>query len=835
MWLLRKSVFQLSALAAALLLAACSRGAGLGAALQPSGPPDAATLQAFLDSEFERLGIDPDKVAAQAPSGPSNAAFDLYAIVNDPDDTGPQPPASVFLSWTEQITGDCDQNGEVNSADLTPIGLRFNGLVQYDDPGQHGGFAQWPTGDRWDDGGPGPGSPADPASPAANWRSARIDTDHNGEINISDITALAVHWQERSDGYSVYRKLAGETTFTRLLNPGTPSLPYTWGRPSTIDPSRPVIFDFSDTDLGPAPAGLCEYYVVSYDAGSDTEGEPSPVITVDLDAGSGGTASPVAVLDPDPPQGAAPFSMTWHADGSYDPDGTIAKYEWDMDGDQSTWEYDSGTDPTLQLTYNAAGTFEQWVRVTDNDGRTAMAGATVSVSEPTGENQLPTVSFTATPGSGANSLKVDFDASASADPDGFIVLYEWDPEGDGSWPFDSGSTATAQHTYSQAGTYQAQLRVTDNRGGVATGTTEVTVEEPGPEWHVEDPAGTSNTIGDISIAIISGHPAVAWTDTDPGENKVHYRRATDALGTAWGPDRVIGNWVFNQSTIDIVLFEVSGQPGVAYFAPDNAYTGTLYFVLGNDADGNSFKTTVTVTNGVRVLLGLDGAMVGGVPALVYRDVGNGNFDFTRAIDGNGTVWGGAVHIDSSAGNPGYHCDLEIVDGKPAAIAANKYYRAATASGSDWTGPGSLNRTAGTGWMASLEVADDNPAIGFYTYNAPDQRLYYMRAVDNLGSTWTTGQIIDPPASERGDNYGNNCTLFLYGNLPYLAYENETSPGLYAIGAKDRAGTVWGESELIDSGFVYSTSSARGGSASFVAYTKIFGFRVAALYETTGIL
>jgi hypothetical protein len=84
----------------------------------------------------------------------------------------------------------------------------------------------------------------------------------------------------------------------------------------------------------------------------------------------GGNLPPVAVVEGLPPEGEVPQLVTWDAGGSFDHDGSIVKYEWDMDGDQSTWEYDSGTTSTLEITYNTGGAKTQYVRVTDDGGLT---------------------------------------------------------------------------------------------------------------------------------------------------------------------------------------------------------------------------------------------------------------------------------------------------------------------------------------------------------------------------------------------------------------------------------------------------------------------------------
>lgn len=59
---------------------------------------------------------------------------------------------------------------------------------------------------------------------------------------------------------------------------------------------------------------------------------------------------------------------------------------------------------------------------------------------------------------------VTFNASSSYDPDGHIVKYEWDWEGDGIYDFDAGSSPIATHSYTNIGVYYPTLRVTDNDG-----------------------------------------------------------------------------------------------------------------------------------------------------------------------------------------------------------------------------------------------------------------------------------------------------------------------------------------------------------------------------------
>ena len=123
------------------------------------------------------------------------------------------------------------------------------------------------------------------------------------------------------------------------------------------------------------------------------------------------------------------------------------------------------------------------------------------------QQNSPQASFTATPNPVAANAQVNFDGSASSDPDGTIVKYEWDLDGNGSYETNTGSTATTTSSYPSAGEYQVGLRVTDNSGATATTTRTVTVggaysaaigSTPGliDYWRLGEKSGT--TFADIA-------------------------------------------------------------------------------------------------------------------------------------------------------------------------------------------------------------------------------------------------------------------------------------------------------------------------------------------------
>ena len=102
----------------------------------------------------------------------------------------------------------------------------------------------------------------------------------------------------------------------------------------------------------------------------------------------------------------------------------------------------------------------------DVGNMTTFAPATVVVGGGGGSNVAPTAAFTVK----CTGLTCTFDGSSSTDVDGTVATY--------AWSFGDGSTAsgvTATHGYAAAGTYSAQLVVTDDGGLTGSATKSVKV------------------------------------------------------------------------------------------------------------------------------------------------------------------------------------------------------------------------------------------------------------------------------------------------------------------------------------------------------------------------
>jgi PKD repeat protein len=113
-----------------------------------------------------------------------------------------------------------------------------------------------------------------------------------------------------------------------------------------------------------------------------------------------------------------------------------------------------------------------------------------------GGAQRPTAVLSADRTSGPAPLTVNFSATGSSDVDGTIVSYAWN-FGDGS----QGAGASAAHTYSTAGTYNATLTVTDNAGLADTRSITIT-----PGTLVSGPT--------LSVANIAMSLRAVWGRTD---------------------------------------------------------------------------------------------------------------------------------------------------------------------------------------------------------------------------------------------------------------------------------------------------------------------------------
>ena len=137
--------------------------------------------------------------------------------------------------------------------------------------------------------------------------------------------------------------------------------------------------------------------------------------------------------------------------------GAVLTYAITAGNDAGVFALDATTG---ELTLSGALDFEATtgyaLTVSVSDGEDSTTGTIIV--EVTNVNEAPTASFTANPTAGTAPQLVNFDATASSDPDGDVLTYAWD-FGDGT----TGTEASANRTY-DVGTYEVTLVVSDPGG-----------------------------------------------------------------------------------------------------------------------------------------------------------------------------------------------------------------------------------------------------------------------------------------------------------------------------------------------------------------------------------
>ena len=198
-----------------------------------------------------------------------------------------------------------------------------------------------------------------------------------------------------------------------------------------------------------------------------------------------------------------------------------------------------------------------------------------------------------------DTLTVDFDASASHDPDGTIVAYDWD-FGDGS----TGSGVTASHTYAAAGSYNVTLTVTGDFGATTQETRTVALQPVGG-GACPTPICDNSDTGFVTVGTWSASTSSAGYY---GSNYLHDKKKGKGSKTAsWtynitedGNYEVAAQWpsALNRTRSQQYTYSVDGGPLTNCGAPvDQRRNGgqmNLLCTVSGLTAGSSF--TVTIRN-----------------------------------------------------------------------------------------------------------------------------------------------------------------------------------------------------------------------------------------------
>jgi len=358
-------------------------------------------------------------------------------------------------------------------------------------------------------------------------------------------------------------------TANLVANPEIGTVPLTVNvDASGSDDPDGVIVDYT-YDFGNGTSGSGVTSTVTYDqvgtyqillTVTDDEGAMS-MDSVEIVVAITSTIPPIASWIVDPIMGSVPLTVDVDASASSDANGTIVDYTYDF-GNGMT-----GAGVTTTVTYDMAGDYTLQLIVTDNDGLMDTISQLIVVND---VNQIPEVSFTNTTVIGFAPLTVDFDGSASNDPDGMIVDRDWD-FGDGTLAIGS----VVSHTYNTPGVYMATFTVTDNEGATNTASVQVVVYDPSQEIP---------EIQFIHNAFSASLDVQAYGQSI--QNPLYYRAATSFEDIAPNPNAPLD--------FDPVGSGSGGLNGLSVtepILPDGSYLGVIY---GTFDDSDNFDLELAI-------------------------------------------------------------------------------------------------------------------------------------------------------------------------------------------------------------------------------------------------
>ncbi|MCB1221574.1 MAG: hypothetical protein H7A35_00660 [Planctomycetales bacterium] len=524
----------------------------------------------------------------------------------------------------------------------------------------------------------------------------------------------------------------------------------------------------------------------------DLSGNESAISSVESTAVIAGDG-PVLELLAGSTEGIVGEPITLTASGS-------PAFDWDLDGD-GTFEVTGDVSGSQLADTGKAGILRPAVR--GSDGATAVALGAVSLI--IAQDLPPVAVLTANRLRGAiingetSPLSVNFSAGQSYD-DGPTLDFAWALTGDASFgpagPADSNS-----YQYSKSGVFVAMIRAEDSAGQVAYAQLPISVEQVTgfrASFLCDNPAGLFG-----SLAIVDGHPAVAFRRFGPGAalDGLFYNRALDSEGKLWGepvPLQTQPNWG------DFAcLAVIAGNPAIAY---NNGNVPGICYIRASSSTGQTLadwnNAPVVLTTPAFASEEIELIDLNGNPAVVWFD--SGDIWFQRATSAAGTGdnagdWGDPAIEIYNAGNADVRPDFKIIDGNPAVAfrqsAANQamYLRATSSTGAsalDWPGvPVVVSAAHTVTGRVNLEFVSGAPAVSYYESG---NSLRYTRANTSTGSIaadWPLSTVID-------EGFGQGTTwhdLAMVGGRPAIAYEDfQSGQHTKYRRANNSTGSSWGE-------------------------------------------
>jgi hypothetical protein len=417
---------------------------------------------------------------------------------------------------------------------------------------------------------------------------------------------------------------------------------------------------------------------------TDTQGAWD-VDTLAVNVSDSSNQSPVAHLSIGPTEIDAGEQAFLDPRDSFDPDGTIDTYFYDLDGNGS---YETEGNGALQaFSFPASGIYEVGLFVVDNLMGVDSTSAIIRVH-----------------GWGSSRPTV------SSSPSGrFCSMAEV-----------QGRVAVAYFDQTQERLFYAR----------STG-------DPIKPWG--DPESLAINMGPdngyCSLAVIAGRPAVAYHDNATGQ--LHYVRAQEELGTDWAAPQLVDDGGGNDVGHWPSMLSIGGLPAIAYH---DATAADLKYILAQDEFGIDWNISVLVEDSGSAGQFNSMALVNANPAIAYRDGSNSDLMYVRANDGTGSSWpSSSVSLDDFVSGVEPRVSLAVIDGFPAIAWEGgtflEYRRANDADGAMWGGTTVVDNG---GALASLCEHNGLPQIAYY--HDFDNSLRVIGGVDGSFSSMAFSEI-----------------------------------------------------------------------------------------------
>ncbi len=223
-------------------------------------------------------------------------------------------------------------------------------------------------------------------------------------------------------------------------------------------------------------------------------------------------------------------TVTLSGSGS-DSDGTIASYTWTKVSGPASYTFTDSTSALIIAGNLKEGIYQFQLKVTDNDG--AIGTDIIQVTVNAAPNQPPVANAGSDQSITLPKNNVLLSGSGT-DPDGTIASYVWTKiSGPASYAIANASSASTLINNLTQGTYQFQLKVTDNDGATSTDIVQITVNA---------------ALNIPPVANAGGNQTI----TVPANSVTLHGSGTDADGTVvsylWTKISGPSNYIFNSSS-----------------------------------------------------------------------------------------------------------------------------------------------------------------------------------------------------------------------------------------------------------------------------------------------